>query len=101
MALIAGFGGVGLGKHDTLPEAERRASAKRLGNKLFVPALLIPVVTVLGTVLFKDVKIAGLALLDPKNVTFVSLGIGCTVSLAVVCWLTRDSVVRACANRAG
>ncbi|AOY92072.1 permease [Cupriavidus sp. USMAA2-4] len=94
MALIAGFGGVGLGKHDTLPEAERRASAKRLGNKLFVPALLIPVVTVLGTVLFKDVKIAGLALLDPKNVTFVSLGIGCLVSLAVVCWLTRDSVVQ-------
>ncbi|MGO4307797.1 DUF979 domain-containing protein [Cupriavidus sp. RAF12] len=94
MALIAGFGGVGHGKHGTLPEAERRASAKRLGNKLFIPALLIPAVTVLGTVLFKDVKIAGLALLDPKNVTFVSLGIGCLISLAVVCWLTRDTAVQ-------
>jgi len=94
MALIAGFGGVGLGKHETLPEEERRASAKRLGNKLFVPALLIPLVTVIGTLLFKDVKIAGLPLLDPKNVTFVSLGIGCLISLAVVCWLTRDNVVQ-------
>lgn len=94
MALIAGFGGVGHGKHGTLPEAERRASAKRLGNKLFIPALLIPVVTVIGTLLFKDVKVAGLALLDPKNVTFVSLGIGCLVALGVACWLTRDTVVQ-------
>ncbi|SDP43796.1 Uncharacterized membrane protein [Ralstonia sp. 25mfcol4.1] len=91
MALIAGFGGVGHGKHGTLPEEKRRASAQRLGNKLFIPALLIPLITVLGTVLFKDVKIAGLPLLDPKNVTFVSLGVGCLVSLFVVCWLTRDT----------
>ncbi len=94
MALIAGFGGVGHGKHGTLPEAERRASAQRLGNKLFIPALLIPLVTVIGTMLFKDVKIAGLPLLDPKNVTFVSLGIGCLISLGVVCWLTRDTVAQ-------
>ncbi|MDF3838429.1 DUF979 domain-containing protein [Cupriavidus basilensis] len=94
MALIAGFGGVGHGKHSTLPEAERRTSAKRLGNRLFIPALLIPLVTVIGTLLFKDVKLAGLALLDPKNVTFVSLGIGCLVALGVACWLTRDTVVQ-------
>jgi len=94
MALIAGFGGVGIGKHGTLPEEKRRASAKRLGNKLFVPALLIPLITVIGTVVFKDVKVAGLPLLDPKNVTFVSLGIGCLVSLAVACWLTRETPVQ-------
>ncbi|SOZ97547.1 DUF979 domain-containing protein [Cupriavidus taiwanensis] len=94
MALIAGFGGVGHGKHESLPEPERRASASRLGNKLFIPALLIPLVTVIGTMLFKDVRIAGVPLLDPKNVTFVSLGIGCLISLAVVCWLTRDTVAQ-------
>ncbi|SCB29045.1 DUF979 domain-containing protein [Cupriavidus alkaliphilus] len=94
MALIAGFGGVGHGKHDSLPETERRASASRLGNRLFIPALLIPLVTVIGTMLFKDVRVAGVPLLDPKNVTFVSLGIGCLISLAVVCWLTRDTVAQ-------
>ena len=94
MALIAGFGGVGHGKHESLPEPERRASASRLGNKLFIPALLIPLVTVIGTMLFKDVRIADVPLLDPKNVTFVSLGIGCLISLAVVCWLTRDTVAQ-------
>lgn len=94
MALLAGFGGVAAGGHATLPEAERRASAGRLGNRLFIPALLIPLVTVIGTLLLKDVHIGGRALLDPKNTTFVSLGIGCLVALAAVCWLTRDTVAQ-------
>jgi uncharacterized membrane protein len=50
MALLAGMGGVTLGKHGELPVEERRASAKRLGNRLFIPALTIPVVTVIGSV---------------------------------------------------
>eukprot|EP01034_Spumella_vulgaris_P035442 gene35441-43699_t len=45
MALLAGFGGVRMGAPKNLPEAERRSSAQRLGNKLFVPALIIPAVT--------------------------------------------------------
>ncbi|CAH0446349.1 hypothetical protein LMG10661_02432 [Ralstonia syzygii subsp. syzygii] len=95
MAVLAGFGGVVLGKHGELPIEERRASAKRLGNRLFIPALTIPVVTVIGSVLLKDVKIGGDFLLDPKNQTFVSLGIGCIVALGLACWLTRDTPVQA------
>ena len=34
-------------------------------------------------------------LLDPKNQTFVSLGLGCIISLALACWLTRDTPVQA------
>lgn len=94
MALIAGFGGVTHGKHDQLPEAERRASAQRLGNRLFVPALTIPVVTVLGTVLFNRVTVGGVPLLDPQNTTFVSLGLGCIAALVLACWLTRDSAAQ-------
>lgn len=94
MALIAGFGGVTHGKHELLPDAERRASAQRLGNKLFVPALTIPVVTVLGTVLFNRVTIGGVPLLDPHNTTFVSLGLGCIAALVFACWLTRDSAAQ-------
>jgi uncharacterized membrane protein len=95
MALLAGMGGVTLGKHGELPVEERRASAKRLGNRLFIPALTIPVVTVIGSVFLKDIKIGGDFLLDPKNQTFVSLGLGCIVSLALACWLTRDTPVQA------
>ena len=95
MALLAGTGGVTLGKHGELPAEERRASAKRLGNRLFNPALPVPLVTVIGSVFLKDVKIGGDLLLDPKNQTFVSLGLGCIISLALACWLTRDTPVQA------
>ncbi|HEY2256164.1 MAG TPA: DUF979 domain-containing protein [Variovorax sp.] len=95
MALIAGFGGVGIGKHHPLPESEAKASAARLGHRLFIPALAIPIVTVIGTVLMNNLKIGGAFLLDPKNTTLVSLGIGCVVALLLACWLTRDTPAQA------
>ncbi|AKU93594.1 Membrane protein [Labilithrix luteola] len=95
MALLAGFGGVRSSKHEELPESQRRASAKRLGHRLFVPALLIPLSSVLGTLFLKNVTIAGLPLIDPKNVTFVSLGLGCMIALGVACVLTKDTFVQA------
>jgi uncharacterized membrane protein len=91
MALIAGFGGVGAASHPGRSAAEYAASAKRLGNKLFAPALAIPLVAMLGTLLAKHLSVSGVPLLDPKNTTLVSLGIGCVLSLALVCWLTRET----------
>lgn len=95
MALIAGFGGVGFGKHEEMPDKARRASAGRLGNKLFIPALAIPLVTVFGAMFLKDIRFGGVALLDPANSTFVSLGLGCLIALGLACWLTRDTPVQA------
>jgi uncharacterized membrane protein len=95
MAAIAGCGGVGTGKHQDLTDKARRASAGRLGNRLFIPALAIPLVTVIGAVFLKNIKVGGVALLDPANSTFVSLGIGCLIALALACWLTRDTPVQA------
>jgi uncharacterized membrane protein len=83
-----------VGQHTDRTPAQYETSAKRLGNKLFIPALAIPLVTVIGTVLAKDVKIAGQLLLDPKNTTLVSLGVGCVVALALACWLTRETPVQ-------
>ena len=95
MALIAGCGGVGSGQHDNLPDKARRESAGRLKNRLFIPALAIPLVTVIGAVLLKNIKFGDVFLLDPANSTFVSLGIGSLVALALACWLTRDTPVQA------
>jgi uncharacterized membrane protein len=91
MALVAGFKGVSAGKPSVPPEAERRASAERLGNRLFIPALLLPLVTMLGATLFADVQVAGLPLLDPKHLTLVSLGVAALVALGAACWLTRST----------
>jgi uncharacterized membrane protein len=94
MALIAAFGGVGIGHHAPRTPAQYLESAKRLGNKLFIPALAIPVVTMIGTLSASHLLIGGVPLLDPKNTTLVSLGIGCIVALALACQLTRESPVQ-------
>ncbi|MGJ7918584.1 DUF979 domain-containing protein [Massilia sp. LXY-6] len=91
MALVAGAGLVKGGKAAMPPEDTRRASAARLGHKLLVPALAIPVVTMIGSTLLKDVRIDATPLLDPKNLTLVSMGCGSIVALALACWLTRAS----------
>lgn len=94
MALIAGFGGIALGKYGFLPEGERRASAKRLGNRLFIPALIIPVVTMLGSTLLKDVTINGMLLFEQKHLTLVALGCASLLAVASACWLTRATPVQ-------
>jgi uncharacterized membrane protein len=89
MALVAGSGLVRGGKPSAPPEDARRASAARLGHKLLVPALAIPVVTMIGSTLLKDVRIDTRVLLDPKNLTLVSMGCGAIAALMLACWLTR------------
>lgn len=91
MAVIAGFGGVGMGKHQELSLAERLGKVKKLGNWLFVPALLVPLITIIGTMGLKDVTIGGLQLLDKSNVTLVSLGSACIIALLAALLLTKDS----------
>ena len=90
MAVIAGCGGVRMGKHDEAAVEVRTAKAKKLGNWLFMPALLIPVVTIIGTLGLKDTKIGSLQLLDKANITLVSLGVACVLALAAAMLLTKD-----------
>lgn len=82
---MRGFGDVGAGRHCERTAEQYLASAKRLGNQLFVPALAIPLVTVIGTLSAKYLNVGGLPLIDPKNTTLVSLGIGRVVSFGLAC----------------
>ena len=92
MALVAGFGGVTAAKPKVLSPEARQASATRLGNKLFIPALTIPVVTVVITLAASYLIFGDKPLIDPKNVTLIGFGIGCVIALAVACVMTRDTV---------
>ncbi|SHH23818.1 DUF979 domain-containing protein [Massilia sp. CF038] len=94
MALIAGFGGVSLGSYGMRSKEERTASAATLGHKLFIPALVIPVVTMIGSTLFKDVKIGDMLLLEAKHITIVSLGCASLLAVGVACALTRSTPVQ-------
>ncbi|KQV91199.1 permease [Massilia sp. Root351] len=95
MALLAGFGGVRMGAPKNLPEAERRSSAQRLGNKLFVPALVIPAVTMACATLLKDVQLGGLFLFDQKHITLAALGCASVIAVAVACVMLRASPLQA------
>jgi uncharacterized membrane protein len=63
--------------------------ASTRGNLLFVPALAIPVVTLLCVIFLKDLHAGGAPLVDAKQVTQVSLGIATLVSLALAMILLR------------
>src|SRR5438034_1220781 len=51
--------------------AEQEAGARMWGNTLFIPALTIPAVTLLGTFTFKYLNVGGVALIDPKQITLI------------------------------
>ncbi len=87
---IAGFGGLGRGAAMD-DSAARQQRAERHGNRLFLLALVIPLTALAGTFLFKQVP----DLVDPKQVTLVSLALGAVMALALgLAWL-RESPVTA------
>ena len=88
LVLVGGFGGLGIGKPQTKSSEERRASARVLGNWLFVPVLLIPLAALLGTFFLKNATWSSIPLLDANNVTLISLALGIVLAIAVsMIWL--------------
>lgn len=90
MVIIVGAGGLKTGSYGEASSEERHESRNRLGNRLFLPALLIPLITILGTTGLKEVKIGELFILDQKNITLVSLAIATLISLIVGIAMTRS-----------
>jgi uncharacterized membrane protein len=82
MVLVASIRGLGQGKVKATREDEA-ASAARWGNKLFIPALTIPILTVLGTFALKRIEIGGAPIVDVKQVTVISLALATLVALTV------------------
>jgi uncharacterized membrane protein len=79
--------GLGASHPSTTTREERRASAERNGNLLFLPALIIPAVALSGTLLAKQTKF-GAALIDPSQATLISLVLGTAIAVGVVMlWL--------------
>lgn len=96
MALIAGFGGVRLGSYSQRTQKQREESASRLGNRLFYPALAIPVVTVIGVLLFNNVPGLQTSLFGEGNhstlVTLFSMTVGTLIGLGMAIKMTRERV---------
>ncbi len=94
MAVLATIG-LKPGKDITTDTATRETSAAKLRDRLFLPALAIPAVTVIGTLLLPLWRIGGTPIIDPKQVTLVSLAIGAMVGLGLALRLLRTNVTTA------
>jgi len=79
LVAIAGTGQIGRAPGGEVPTDLQAERAAQQGNVLLLIALIIPVVALAGTFLFKWVP--GLA--DPKQATLISLAIGVLIALAV------------------
>lgn len=95
LVALAGFGAVGRSHPPTTDAVARNALAARFGNRLFVPALAIPVTALAGTLLFRHIEIAGVPLVDPKQLTLVALALGVVIAIAVAMAMLRPPALAA------
>ena len=92
LVAIAGTRAMGRGRDTSTSAVEREVSSRQLGNRLFVPALIIPFTAFAGTLLFTYTPLKRSGLIDPKAVTLVLLGAGVVIALAVSLAWFRASV---------
>ena len=79
---------MGRGTPPTTSEAERETLAQRLGNRLFLVALIIPATALIGTLLYTYTPLANSGIFEAKRETYVLLGLGVLIALAVLfVWL--------------
>jgi uncharacterized membrane protein len=93
LALIAGLGLLGRGKPDTTSPAERRALAERFGERLFVPALILPAVLLFGVLVLKPLHLGAQPLLDPKQATLISLAFAAVIAVGAALILLRQPLI--------
>ncbi|MBC7506841.1 MAG: DUF979 domain-containing protein [Sandarakinorhabdus sp.] len=80
---LGGFGLVGRANPPTTSDAERAASAARRGNRMLLPALIVPSVALVGTLAAPH-----LGFIDTKQATLVCLAAGAIVAVMVTsAWL--------------
>ena len=88
LAVLAGLRLLGQSRPATTSPAERAASAARRGNWLFVPALVIPVVAILGVLVLEKISLFGRPLFGAEQPTIIALGLAVALALAgAMIWL--------------
>lgn len=75
LALIAGFGQLGVGAPKTTSADARETLAATHGARLYIPALVIPVLVLAGSLILKR-----LPFVDPKQATLISLAFAALVA---------------------
>lgn len=88
MVLLAAGGQVRRGNAPTTSRQERVASAARLGNRIFVPALLIPLSTLAGSLVLGRIHLGGIWLIESRQRAFVALGVATVIAFVAALRVT-------------
>ena len=87
--VVTAAGGLGRGAPETTTDEERLEGAARHGNRLFLPALLVPGLTLAGSLLLREVRVGGAPIVEGKSASLVALGLAAVLALASALVLLR------------
>ena len=94
LAGLAGFNFLGKSHPPTTSEPAREAFSALHGNRLFLPALIIPVTALVGTLVYNYTPVGAAGWIEPKRETYVFLAAGVLIALAVItAWLRPPALV--------
>jgi uncharacterized membrane protein len=78
---LAGLGLIGRSDPPTTNLEERQALSQRYGNALFLPALVIPLTAVIGTLLYSYTPLSETGLFEARRETLILFGVGVILAL--------------------
>lgn len=90
--VVTAAAGLGRGTPTTTTDEARLDGARRHGNRLFVPALLVPGLTLAGSLLLREARVGGAPLVEAKSASLVALGLAAVVALGSALVLLRQPV---------
>ncbi|CAM5668884.1 DUF979 domain-containing protein [Streptomyces fumanus] len=88
LIVLAGFTFLGKGVPVTTTGEQREASARRLGSRIFLPALTIPLVAIVCAAVLDDS-----GLFEKGQATLLGLGVGCVAALIVGLLVTGEKKI--------
>ena len=93
LAGLAGFGFLGRSHPPTTSDEERAGFSVKLGNTLFLPALIIPATALIGTLVYNYTPAGSLGWIEAKRETYVFLCLGALLALfTIYIWLRPPAV---------
>ncbi len=99
LAGLAGFGFIGRSHPPTTSDDERAAWSAKLGNRLFLPALIIPATALIGTLVYNYTPVGQFGWIEAKRETYVFLCLGVLLALGTIFVWLRPPADRAAAGR--
>lgn len=79
------------GRIATTDIAQREAASSQLGVKLFMPALLVPLLTITATIVLGDGHLGGRQWIEPGRITVIALGLAAIIGYLLALRLSRPT----------